>query len=555
MFVGTFLLSQTGGAQLFTSTSPFSFTLGEDVTLIVSGKTMLNGVVTGVSLPEENLPFDAASFVYIQVKHPELTSLINKMLTEGNLNAYPLFMRVGETNVVDTVHLVNMDTKEVETFENMQIVVQNSSLILSGTSVNVDVTNDISYVFFTIMEMEFVEGEKKPFLALLTDDTVGVTASNSPSYLLASFSLLTGEEDGGIISLRDQSGSTVWSGSDREWLVLIDDNSLSITFQSSVSLIPLETLNTPLTLKVEEAEETPDLLTLIEDATTLIPDAKEFFASKLQLPGQLFSSTSPLLRISNGGCVLIGTNQSICINGNQYRFENIGLLRFTSCDFELTENDGGLQVTVEGSGKLLFLGEYVYNTIPTQDVNGFPVPLQPIAVWVLAVGVFILFTFALKKRREVETEEELGKKKDFSNLFPVTFSEKNKRIVKWGFFLLYIALVISVFLLFNSTFEYILGVSALSCLSNGSLLLCGVLLSLQLLCMTLAYFFFALPTKIAAYAALSYIGLGEEGKWIGKSAGLLAMWLLGVPYLPYVFNILIMFFQDMIPFTLGGFGG
>lgn len=555
---GIILLSQTGGAQLFTSTSPFSFTLGEDVTLIVSGKTVLNGVVTGVPLPEEALPFDAASFVYIQVKYPELASLINKMLTEGDLNAYPLFMKEGVTNVVDTVYLVNVDTKEVETFENTQIVVQNSSLILGGTSANVDVSNDIPYVFFTIMDMEFVEGEKKPFLVLLTDDTLGIAASNSPSYLLAASSLLTGEEGGGTMSLRDQSGSTVWSGSDREWLVLIDDNTLSITFQSSVSLIPLETLNTPLTLKVEEAEEIPDLIALIEDAATLIPGTEESSTSTMmQLPNEFLSVASPLLQISNGACILIGNNDSIYIDGSEYSFANIGLLRFNSCNFEIAEEGNGLQVTGQGNGKLLFLGNHVYNTVPTQEINGFPVPLQPIAVWVLAIGVFILFTFVLKKRRKMETEkeEETEKKKGFSNLFPVTLSEKNQRIVKWGFFFLYIVLIIAVFLLFDSTFEYILGVSALSSLGEGSLLVCGVLLGLQLLCMTLAYFFFALPTKIAAYAALSYVGLGKEGKPIGKSAGLLAMWLLGLAYVPYVFNILILFFQDMIPTNLGGFAG
>lgn len=558
VFVFVFLLSQTADAQILMPNYAFSFTVNENTSMLVSGKTELNGIINGIPMNESDLPFDTSSFTYLQILYPDLASLLDDMLNSGNLSMYPLLIDHGFTNLLNTVYLINVNTKSVQTFKKVKVDVENDSMVLGGAALNVNLGDIvIPYALSAMIKIEVVEGFDNPFFVLLTDSDINISVVNSPSYLLASTSILTGEGGGGRLTLENENGNVIWDEPDKDWIAVIDEDNVYLNFNSSAFLLPISGGKQALSLRVTPAEKTHDVMGLLDKASSLMQEGEGgSVESILNLPEGLNAFITPLLQASNGACVLFGTNSSINVNGKEERFVNMGLIRFNYCDFNVKEQNGETVVSAEGDGKLLFLGDSVYNDIPVQEVNGFPVPMHPIAVWILSIGVFIIFTIVLKKKEKNGEKGDKKEKKGFMGMFPVSLPEEHKKFLKWGSLVFYVLLLIAVFLLFDSAFGYLLGFSAFSStLSGAPLLLCGVLFALQLFCMSLAYIFFGLPIKIAAHSILNYIGLGKEGRFLWRGIGLLSMWLLGVSYILYVLNTLILFLHSMIPNMLGGFAG
>lgn len=551
------LLSQTADAQVFMPNYSFTFTLNENTNMVTAGKTELKGIVEGIPMNKSDLPFDTSSFTYLQVLYPDLASLLDDLLNSGNLSVYPVFFDQGSTNVLETVYLINVNTKNVQTFKKVKVNVENDSMVFGGANLKINVENTIiPYAFSAMMKIDVIEDYNNPFLVLLTDYPLNLSITNSPSYIITSTSILTGEGGGGRLTIENENGEILWDRPDKDWIVLTDEDDFTINFNSPALLLPAADENQVLSFRVTPSRKTSDVTELLNKAASIIPGNEGSSTyDLLNIPADMTSFLSPILQISNGACILLGTNASIKVNNNDDEFVNIGFIRFNYCNFNTKKENNKIEVSAQGEGKLLFLGDTIYNDIPMQQINGFPIPIHPIAVWILSIGVFIIFKIVLKKKK-VENKKEKTKGKGFLNRFPLSLSEKNQKLMKWTSLIIYILLLITVFILFDSTTWYLLGLSAFSCTTNNApLLLCGALLSLQLLCMSLAYLFFGLPIKIAASSILNHIGLDKNGRFIWRGIGLLSMWILGVSYILYVLNVIVLLIKNMIPNMLGGFTG
>ena len=534
---GIMVFSQMATAQIFSPHHSFSFVVGEDSMLILSGGVHIEGKIDALSIPQESIPFDSAYFSYVEILYPDFARMLENLLTD-RLRVYPMFVEYASTDVLTKVYLVNVNTKEVVDFSNVKLAFSNSSMMVGGANLTVQLNNYLDYAIYVTASAQLISQNETSFIAQLTDDESIILAGNTTDFIFASSSIMSSSSgSSGKIVVKNVQGNTLWSGSDNEWIAVAESNNLLITLNAPLMILPLQP---GIAIDLEESENLPYLNELIEKASSSLPS--EYDIPQIEGFSDIMSAISPIL---NGICALSG-NSSVLIDGDNFRFNGMGAIRFNSCRYRTIHEQGNTLSRVSGDGKLIFLGDQVYSGVPTYDVNGFPVPLHPIFVWMLGIGIFILFRFALKKR-----EDEEKPKKGWMERFPLEISEQRKRTIKWVSLGVHILLIVAVFVLFDFGLRDIAGISALS---SSNILVAGALFSLQLLCMSIAYVSFALPSKLASYGVLEFMGIGKEGRGIGKSIGLIVMLFTGISYIPYVLNFIIIALKNMIP-NLSGFVG
>ncbi len=532
-----FVISQMASAQLFLPKQNFDATLGENTKIVISGETRIQSNTFGIHIPRELIPFDPSYIAYLSIWYPELNASLGKILSSNNIRAYPLFIDIGHTKMLDKVYMINISNRQVKRFSNVKVFSRDGYVVLAGINTTMEINENLPYAISTFVNMRFIENENSSFLIFLTRAMYTLRFSNSPSYIIVSAGMFGDNYKTGIIGVEDNAGKTVWSGSDRYWMAVLESNKVSLYTKTKIEMVPLENMRNGLIMDARESNCTADALEIIENGTSILSESGGESIGTIKNVEMLSGIIRPLMGILNGAFINIG-NGSINIDHAEHKINSIGLIRFNQ--LHLTK-DSDTYTNISGNGKLIFLGDRVYNTIPTERINSIDVPTQPIAIWILSAGVIILFSFVFKSV-EKRKDKRLG-------FIHIDLSDKNKKIVKWTGFISHVLIIIFVFLIFDMEFGYVLGVGFISSLfeENKNLMVSGAILGIESLYMTLSYIFFALPIRYATNSVLGFIGMGKEGRPIGKSVGLIAMCILGIPYINYLLNILASFMKDMIP--------
>lgn len=497
----------------------FLLKVNENEYFALTGAMEVEGVFEAIQVSIENLPINPNYLHYLSIKNPELFQDVYSLIEE-NPSFIPFFVD-NITLRLCKVYVTNPYTQELKSFDNVKLKFLNTTVAVCGSSMIFYLNKGLEYAVLSMINSSKILPEIKiPLIVLITDDKMEITVKNSHTYVLFSLSMLSGEGAGTII-IEDENGHTLWEGSAESWIAVTNEKNLYLNINSPLLLIPSDKKSMVI---IEESEKIPNMERLVKRVTKAL---KSNF-SLTSLPSILSNLTS----MFSGIFVSIKTNSSINIEGKKYRFGDIGLIRYRSCLFL----PKGKFALIEGQGKLFFLGDYLYNDVAVYNLGELSIPVQPIEIWILSIGVFILFYFVLRK--------ETG------NRIKLNLSERARKKMKWIAFACYVGGIIFAFLAFDSEFHYLFGISALS---GKSLLVSFAFLSLQLFCMGITYLFFAFPVRIASYGVLEWAGIGKEGKGFGKGLGLLVMAFLGLPYIPYILNSLTFLIREVVHDMLASF--
>jgi len=242
-----------------------------------------------------------------------------------------------------------------------------------------------------------------------------------------------------------------------------------------------------------------------------IPD----FSNDLQGLDELISAASSII---NGGMVLIKTNDTFVVDNSPQTFSGFGFARSNGFDVTIT---GGRtpETTVSGDCKLIFLGDHFYTSQAKDSENGVAFPFLLVIPWALAIGLYLLFRFYLKK--ETKTNVELdGKIKRLALIFHI------------------VALIVA-FILMDREVSFQFGISAIDAvLGQGISPVFAVFITVELVMWVLGYLIMAIPIYIIAKYGLKFIELGKGGKGICKGVSALFIWFFCAIYLKLIANLI-----------------
>jgi hypothetical protein len=430
-----------------------------------------------------------------------------------------------------------MSSGEISTFSDISIIVESESffsgIVINGTaSIKSKITLDPA-----ISALLNIKMENNNITALIvgteTNSTVKIDYTSSFS-LLGTYS----QEENTLqhIIIKDSDGNIIWDNYlGKENVVLVNDTKFFITYSSSFLVFPLSYGNKPVNfhLKLSPSDKTFDivsLLTLISDKFSKMTGGgnqpPESMFKPIETLQPIISSVSSFL---NGGLIIIGEKDTLNIDGTEQEFKKLLLAKGDSIDISLLydEIEDKKYASIKGESSIVFLGDHLYTSQAKESENGLPptvIPIFIILLWIVAIIVFILFKFFIKR----EVNEFL--------------TEKLKRSA----FLIHIFLIIIAFILLDMEISYQFGISILSSLillpqgANISLISLGIISGIQLTIWGISALIFALPIRAIVNSILSFFGIGKEVKGIGKGVGVIFIWIFGTIYLKIFANIFIM---------------
>ncbi|HDO19198.1 MAG TPA: hypothetical protein ENG74_00555 [Thermoplasmatales archaeon] len=532
------LLISSASASL-TPTYKFEFSTSTDTKTVVAGHININGNLRGFEVSGEMIPIDPSALTYLNFTYPDLYSTISWLMNSSNLRFFPMFPEHGEMESIGKLYIINITSSDVLEFNNVELVSNNHSFVVGGDNEKASLVKEIPYAIISVMKGEFFENEESSFLLIITDDELVLKIFNSPSYIIAPLSMVSDENgeqsSSGYISVIDSiNGNELWRGTRGDWIMIAKMGPLNIHAYSPLTVLPLD-VDGSIIMDVKASGAVPDGAELIGNVNSFTSgmgdgDTTGMFGS----PDMLLPYITPMLNVLNGACALFDTNDTVSIDGKERRLSGMGLIRFDDAEFTIEES---LNIKGTGNGKLVFVGDSIYSDIPYYSVGSVDIPLQPVALWILSIGIIVIFTFVLK--RKDEDEKLFG-------IFPISISNRDRDIIKLIFFILNVILLILTFLLFDFAFSYMLGVSAISSLHEKNLMITGVMLGLQLFCITICYLLFALPVRLSVNTVLKFVGFEKERKGIGKVCGTVVMWIFGLGYIGFLLNVIVSIAKDVL---------
>ncbi|MCK4415629.1 MAG: hypothetical protein KAU84_00605, partial [Thermoplasmatales archaeon] len=215
-----------------------------------------------------------------------------------------------------------------------------------------------------------------------------------------------------------------------------------------------------------------DIYSLLEDVTNAtkgfgdIPD----FSDKIQGFDEIISAASAIV---NGGMLLVETDDTFTVDNSAQTFSGFGFARGNT--FKATISPGTQTTTITGEYKLIFLGDHLYTSQAKESENGLAFPFLLVIVWAIAIGLYLLFRFYLKK----DTNKELD--------------EKIKRYV----LIFHIIALIAAFILMDREISHQFGSSVIDALlGQGISLVVVVFVVVELIMWMLGYLLLTLPGHI-----------------------------------------------------------
>ena len=457
---------------------------------------------------------------------------IENIRNVGYFDLIPILTERYTLEKLNEVIVFNSSSFGNQTFTNVSLTVDNkdifSMIAINGTS---SVSSKLDSTICALTNVN-VEGSNVTALIASTVDNSTIKIHFSSSISLVGFS--PNGNTSQIITIKDSNGNIAWNGYlDPGNIIIVNDRDFFLSYKSKVKFLPLSYENGEVKFHIKLSPSE----TVFDASALLKPILEEF--SKFSSGGStneinksmetfkpFISSFSPFI---NGALVAIGENLTLNIDGSLQESKKILLTKGDFIDISLLhdEIENKNYASVNGKCSLIFLGDHFYTTQAKESEKGVPptiIPVSMILLWIIAVIVYALFKFFIKRDvNEILTEK-----------------------LKKPAFVVHILLIILAFILLDMEISYQFGSSILSSLillpqgSNVSLLSIGIVAGLQLSVWCMGALVFALPIRAIVNSLLSYFGVGKDAKGIGKGIGALFIWILGTVYLKIFANIFMM---------------
>ncbi|UCF12647.1 MAG: hypothetical protein JSW06_11565 [Thermoplasmatales archaeon] len=449
------------------------------------------------------------------------------------INAFPLFgssifkdivsVTIFDIETIDNQSLediLNLSTFGIR-FTDVTIFAKGGLFVLGANQGNINTNSDLNYAISSIVSFEIDEGNNIPFLAV-------ITISQMNMHYVGESALLVQPSDNGSIIIEDFNGNKLWNENSSNKIFYIEDESFSFVQDSPLYLFPLMETSKDIELSISPAESySIDIYSLLEDVTKEaegfgeIPD----FYDKIQGFDEIISTASTIV---NGGMILVDTNDRFTVDNSHQTFSSFGFARGDK--FQVTISSRTSSSTINGEYKLIFLGDHLYTSQAKESENGVAFPFILVFVWAVAIGLYHLFRFYLKKDTNKELDEKV---KRYASIFHI------------------IALIIA-FILMDREISYQFGISAIDALlGQGISLVLAVFIIVELIMWILGYISLAIPIHIITMSGLKMIGIGKKGKGIGKGIGALFIWVFCTFYIKLIINLILLIMNPSNFFQMG----
>ena len=229
----------------------------------------------------------------------------------------------------------------------------------------------------------------------------------------------------------------------------------------------------------------------------------------------------------NGGLIFVNISKSVSIDESEQSFESIGFNRVEDATITLSESKS---LHVDGEFRLIFLGNHIYNPRAQETENGLTIPIIPIILWIIAIGLLIFF-YIKKMKQEPKYKIE------------------NKRLLFICIIVHIVGLLIA-FILYDFEISYQFGNSFMQELSLNGLTMIGLIFGgIQFFMWVIGFFFAALPLSIVIKRLLNYFGFDNSYQHIGKGIVSLSIWPIATIYTTMFINIIFLFFNPITSFV------
>ncbi|MFH1100869.1 MAG: hypothetical protein V1726_02385 [Methanobacteriota archaeon] len=513
--IGIFvLITTTGVTAQITPLSHLDGTLQPQTTAFFIGHTTLTGNFPGYPMK----------------------SFFNSSAVE-DMTAYPLFGKKTISDI-DTLYMIDTKNLDIENIQDYTLEQILAFLMLSGTNISrfshvtllaeqgshilgalhgdMTIEADLDYAISGILSLPVTEDITIPFYLIITSSLIETRLTGEQ------FLILPLLENSRIRIQDTTSGALLQEITNNHTIFFMTDSSLSITEESPIHVYPLfseqpqEMLTSTITPTAPEYLDIPRFLENISSAEFGFTGTN--FSSATQgIPGfetLLFSISA----FTNGAMVIIGNN-TLSIDQSPQTITNVCFARGTTYTVQVIGAQNP-ETRVSGEYRLVFLDDHIYNVQAKNSDDGIAFPWVIVLLWVVAVVLFFIFRFFIK--REVK-------------------QEKDQNIKRYAL-VFHIAMLILAFILLDREISYQLGISALDTLFlQGFTILLLAFLGLELLIWTLGFFLFALPVQIITRTGMNYLGIGKDGKGFAKGIGDLSIWIFCGLYTYLFMNILLSF--------------
>jgi hypothetical protein len=509
-----FFMISPSTTAVFSSSHDLKGTLTKDTKVFFVGKTEISGTFTGYPMER----------------------LINSFFFQ-EMNAFPLVGASSITNLNTVIVAENIDITTATSLEefflryydhitqysDVDIVTDNGLFLLGINQGSLNVSSDLNYAVSTFIPLEIIPGTITRFF---------LTGTNNPLTMQCSgdFAVLTTLSDTGTIRIKDRRGTTLWSGASSNNYLIIQDKKFSVTQQPPLSLVPLNAVasTAPLKLSISPADPKDIVIKpLIENVSIAVEnlgeDTTSEFKKNINQFGALIQTNS---LVANGAVIFLQTNDTVTIDHTTQQFSSFGFTRCNTLDVTSTGSSSG--PTIQAECKLIFLGNHFYNSHAKRNSDGIAFPYELLIIWILALCVFFYIRFFLR---------------------PPVDTKRDERIKRYALFF-HIILLIIAFLLLDVEVNDLFGLSAFTALlSQGSLMIAGAFLLLEITIWVLGYIILAIPLQLLTYSMLRLLGIGKGGNGIRKAIGDLSVWVFCGLYLLLFINIIfsLIHFNSLFP--------
>jgi len=498
-FVIVFLsFSTVGSGQILSPIADLEGTIDSDTIAYFVGNTMISGVFQGYRID------------YF-IGYPVLSEI----------DAIPLFgSSVFED--IDSVTIVDADIIDIDLvedffdlnrnnfsiFTNVKIIANKGPFILGVNESNLTTDSNLDFAVSSVVNIQLEQGNMIPFLSIISTSKMDV------GYLGETVFLFQPTRNGSITIL-DSDGNLLWNKNSTNKIFFIDDKDFSFIQESPLYLFPLTETGENIELSVTPANlDSLDLYSLAEEVTT----TAQGFGGISDLPEKIEGFDKIVSNISsiiNGGLILVETDDIFTIDDSPQRFSNFGFARGEK--FQANISSKTQTITVKGDYKLIFLGDHFYTAQAKESENGIALPIILVIIWVIALGLFLFSKYYFKK--------DISKKFD-------------KRFERY-FLIFHIISLIIAFILLDREISYQFGSSALdSILGQGLSLIAAVFIIIELIMWILGYLILAIPIYLITMEGLKMIGIGKQGKDIGKGIGAFFIWVFCAFYVKLIANFI-----------------
>ncbi|HVQ01629.1 MAG TPA: hypothetical protein VMT57_08970 [Candidatus Thermoplasmatota archaeon] len=492
-------------------------TLHGSTDVLFSGETNINATFTG-------FPMDRI------VDSPLVKDMNAFILPGGNtirsLSTVIVVEDIDITQVDSLEDLYSHYTDHIRQFTNAALTTDTGFFLLGypsgGTiSVHTDVPYAVSTSHTLTLNQSLLPCD---FLATQTP----VVLSFSGDYAVLAQPLMSA-----VIRLNDQSGKTLWTGNSSSNYLILKDQHFQITQHPPLAIFPLnqkESTVPMLSYTLAPADQNKiHLQELLESVSTTAAHLAVMNVSEMLKEIQRYNLIiSNAKFLANGAIILNNSNDTINLDDTTQTVKGFGLIHVH--DLTVTYEEPGIGPTIQGTYSLAFLGDHFYNPQAGSTDNGIAFPYLLLIVWIVALAFFLYIRFLLK---------------------PPVDSKRDSTLKRYAL-LIHIILLMVAFLFLDLEVNAQLGISTVtSLIAQGSIMITGLCLGLELLLGVLSYLLLVLPVRLILISGLRILHIGKGGRGLGAGIADLMIGVFAAFYLFLFLNMIISVLHLQGLFTTG----